>query len=213
MSDVPARLTAAQEAAVAKLACCCGQPDGVAVLAAPRGVGKTAVLGHLARSLAAEWSAEVASAAAWAGTAALPDVVLADDAHETDEDSLLRLLRNCRDRRPAARLVMAGEGRLLTLVARDGRIEQAVRLRVSLPAFAVDETRCLLEDRLAAAVGRPVVVAGAALRTVHEITGGSPDAIIRLADLAGVLAAARPGRDLSAADVEAVHGRLSPLAA
>jgi hypothetical protein len=37
--------------------------------------------------------------------------------------------------------------------------------------------------------------------------------VIRLAELAGVLAAARPDRRLAAADVEAVHERLSPVAA
>lgn len=213
MSDVPMRLTAAQEAAVAKLACCCGQADGVAVLAAPRGMGKTSVLRHLAGSLATGASVEVATAAAWAAAATLPDVVLADDAQEADEESLLRLLRSCRERRPMAKLVIAGAGRLLTIIARDGRLEQAVRLRVSLPSFTVAETGSLLEERLTAVAGRPVVVAEAAVRAVHEITGGTPDAIIRLADLAGVLTATRPDRTLSTADVEVVHGRLSPLAA
>jgi len=213
MTAVPMRLTAAQEAAVAKLACCCGQADGIAVLAAPRGLGKTSVLRHLAEAVAAEGPVPVASAAAWAASVSLPDVVLADDAHEADQESLLLLLRRCRERRPAARLVLAGPGRLLTILARDDRLEQAVRLRVSLAAFTAAETGSLLEERLTAVVGRPVVVGEAAIRAVHEITGGTPDAIIRLADLAGVLAATRPDRTLSAADIEVVHGRLSPLAA
>ena len=143
----------------------------------------------------------------------LPDIVLVDDAHLADETTLVRLLQRCRDRTPPACLVLAGAGRLFTLMARDTRLEQAVRIRVALPAFTPAETRGLVAATVARAVGQPVSVAEATARAVHEIAAGAPAAVVRLAELAGVLAAARPDVALSAADIETIHSRLSPAAA
>jgi type II secretory pathway predicted ATPase ExeA len=210
---LPDRLTDAQRAAVAKLACGCEQAGGVALLCGPGGVGKTTVLADLAAAIGARRSVGLGDAAHWAEAAALPEVVLVDDAHQADEATLGRLLQRCRDRRPAACLVLAGEGRLFTLMTRDTRLEQAVRIRVALPTFTAAETRRLLEATLASVVGRPVAVQDTSARTVHEIAAGTPAAVIRLAELAGVLAASRPDGGLSVDDVEAIHGRLSPAAA
>lgn len=210
---LPDRLTDAQRAAVAKLACGCEQAGGVALLCGPGGVGKTTVLADLAAAIGARRSVGLGDAAHWGEAAALPEVVLVDDAHQADEATLGRLLQRCRDRRPAACLVLAGEGRLFTLMTRDTRLEQAVRIRVALPTFTAAETRRLLEATLASVVGRPVAVQDTSARTVHEIAAGTPAAVIRLAELAGVLAASRPDGDLSVDDVEAIHGRLSPAAA
>lgn len=209
----PDRLTAAQRAAVAKLACGCEQAGGIALLCGPGGVGKTTVLAELAAAIGPRRSVGLADAAHWAEAATLPDIVLVDDAHLADEMPLARLLQRCRDRKPAACLVLAGEGRLFTLMTRDTRLEQAVRIRVALPAFTAAETRGLVAATLARAVGRPVDVAEATARAVHEIAAGAPAAVVRLAELAGVMAAARPDDPLSAADIEAIHGRLSPAAA
>jgi type II secretory pathway predicted ATPase ExeA len=210
---LPDRLTDAQRAAVAKLACGCEQAGGVALLCGPGGVGKTTVLADLAAAIGARRSVGLGDAAHWGEAAALPEVVLVDDAHQADEATLGRLLQRCRDRRPAACLVLAGEGRLFTLMTRDTRLEQAVRIRVALPTFTAAETRRLLEATLASVVGRPVAVQDTSARTVHEIAAGTPAAVIRLAELAGVLAASRPDGGLSVDDVEAIHGRLSPAAA
>ena len=209
----PDHLTAAQRAAVAKLACGCEQAGGIALLCGPGGVGKTTVLTELAAAIAPRRSVGRADAAHWAEAAMLPDIVLVDDAHLADETTLARLLQRCRDRNPPACLVLAGEGRLFTLMTRDTRLEQAVRIRVALPAFTAAETRGLLEATLAAIAGRPVAVAEPPARAVHEISGGAAAAVIRLAELAGVLAADRPDETLSADDIEAIHGRLSPAAA
>ena len=212
-APTPDRLTDAQRAAVAKLACGCEQAGGVALLCGPGGVGKTTVLANLAAAIGARRSVGLGDAAYWAEAAALPEVVLVDDAHQADEATLGRLLQRCRDLRPAAGLVLAGEGRLFTLMTRDTRLEQAVRIRVALPTFTAAETRRLLEATLASVVGWPVAVQDAPARTVHEIAAGAPAAVIRLAELAGVVAASRPDGGLSVDDVEAIHGRLSPAAA
>ena len=212
-APTPDRLTDAQRAAVAKLACGCEQAGGVALLCGPGGVGKTTVLEVLTAAIGARRSVGLGDATHWAEATALPEVVVVDDAHQADEATLGRLLQRCRDRRPAAGLVLAGEGRLFTLMTRDTRLEQAVRIRVALPAFTAAETRRLLEATLAGVAGRPVAVQDAPARTVHEIAAGAPAAVIRLAELAGVLAASRPDGGLSVDDVEAIHGRLSPAAA
>lgn len=206
------RLTENQVAAVAKLACGCDPSGGLALLCGPRGSGKTTVLRELA-SAVADRSVDLRPAAGWATADHLPDLVLADDAHEDDAVALARLLRRCRQRQPAASLILAGEGRVFTLVSRDAQLEQAVRLRVAMPAFSAAQSRRLLEATLATTAGGPVVVADEAARTAHELAGGAPAALIRLAELAGVVAAARPARALAAADIEAIHERLSPTAA
>lgn len=209
----PDRLTAAQAAAVAKLACGCEQAGGIALLCGPGGVGKTTVLAELAAAIAPRRSVGRADVAHEAEAAMLPDIVVVDDAHVADETTLARLLQRCRDRTPPASLVLAGEGRLFTLMTRDPRLEHAVRIRVTLPVFTAAETRRLVDTAVARVVGRPVAVPEATARVIHEIAAGAPAAAVRLAELAGVVAAARPDDALSAADIEAIHGRLSPAAA
>ena len=220
MNDDPhvaASLTPAQAAAVAKLACGISRPGGVALLCGPQGVGKTTVLAHLAaaerlRHLVVErrdvesWNAPPGSA-----RPDLPDVVIADDAHLADEGRIARLLAACRSRRPAASLVLAGEGRLLTLVARDSRVEQAIHLRTSLRPMTFAEARGLLAGAMPGNVTDDSL--DPALATIHEIAAGIPAAMLRLAGLATVIAASRPDGRLEPTDVEAIHRRLSPLAA
>lgn len=211
-------LTAAQEAALARLACAVtgavrhGAAAGNAsLLCGPAGVGKTTLVHRLVAGLAAGVTAEVRPLAAWLDVttlpdlATLPDVVVADDAHETDAATLAGFVARCAARRPAAGLVLVGEGRLLTLVARDPRIERAIGLRAILRPCTLADTRDLLARHAPHAAG--------AVQTVHEITGGVPAETIRLAGLAAILAAGRPDGLLEHADVELVHRRLTPACA
>lgn len=199
-------LTEPQVAAFAKLACGL-EGGGVAVLCGPPGVGKTTVLEHLAADPpVAGRSSAVQEAAAWLEGGDLPDVVLADDAHLATAADLARLLARCR-RRPTTALVLSGEGRLLTLLARDPRLAQAIRIQAALLPGCLADTQELIgratgtafDDRVAAAI--------------HEITGGVPADVLRLAGLASVVAADRPDRGLTTADIEAIHRRLAPRAA
>jgi len=206
-------LTDVQLAAVAKLAYSCGRPGGLALLCGPRGVGKTQVLTRLAAELGDSRTVVVVRAPGWGAAASPADVVLVDDAHGVDAATLLQLVQLYRERRPTSCLVLAGEGRLVTLVARDTRLEQAVGLRVALPCFPAVDSRRLLEATLQNLVEGPFTVDDEAARAVHEIAGGVASAIIRLADVAAVLVAAAPDRRLSAAAVEAMHARLSLTAA
>lgn len=207
-------LTPTQEAALAKVAVACRRPGGVAVLCGPRGVGTSLVLARLAGHAGREGRGiEHRDARAWDGVIAdgrhgLPDVVLADDAHLVGTDVLVRLLEHCRGRRPAAAVVFAGEGRLLTLLSRDSRLEAAVTLRATLRPCCLDESRTIV-----AATVRTARFDDAAVTTVHEIAAGIPAALRRLVELADIVAASRTDTRVGVGDVEAIHRRLSPLAA
>lgn len=212
MSQSPAPLTEPQTAALAKLGCGLESTAGLGVLCGPAGVGKSTVLERLAADLRALGrSAAIRDVAAWLEAAGdLPEFVLADDAHLADPADLAALLTRCRSRRPGAAVVLAGEGRLFTLVARDPRLAQAVKIRVPLLPGRLADTRLLLERRQAAGGVRfdePAVV------TLHEVTGGVPAEVVRLADLADVIASPRPHGQITTADVESIHRRLSPHAA
>ena len=206
-------LTDMQMAAVAKLAYGSSRDGCLALLCGPRGVGKTEVLRRLAAEIAATRSVAVRPASGWDASAPLAAVMLVDDAHAVDTATLARILQQCQERRPAAGLVLAGAGRLFTLVARDARLEQAVRLRVALPCLSTAESRRLLEATLQTALAAPCSVDDDAARAVHEIAGGAAADVIRLAEVAGVVMAAQPERRLAAAAVEAIHARLSLAAA
>lgn len=215
-SGDPPPLMASQQAAVAKLSCAVEEHATISILCGPRGVGKTTVLERLETELSnGDRKVVVLPIAEWAGhadAASLPDVVVADDAHDTASDSIHELMLRCRERRPAAGLVLAGEGRLHTLIARDVRLSRAICLRATLGPVGLDESRRLTDAVLPP--GRtPPEVRAEALRTIHEIAGGIPEMVIRLARLARVVADARPHGVVTADDIEAVHRRLSADAA
>lgn len=208
-------LVDSRRAAVARLAYAVERPGGVALLCGPSGTGKTAVLDALAAT--ADGRALRRPLAAWLGDPAadLPGIVLADDAHEADVAALVRLLDAVRARRPEASLVLAGEGRLLSLVSRDPRLVRAVGLRAVLRPFTADETEAVLAATLFA--GRPGRmdrgVRTAVARTIHEIAAGIPATVTRLAEFAALIADARTDGALDPADVETIHRRLSLEAA
>ena len=148
---------------------------------------------------------------ATSGDGAQPDVLLVDDAHRAVASDLVDFVDRCRRRYDGMAIVLAGEGRLLSLMAADARLEQSVRLRATLPTFTLAESGQLLA---------PVLPAGGAdvdrenvIRTIHEIAGGVPAISVRLAEMATMLAAADPRRLLTPDDVETIHRRLSLTAA
>ena len=106
--------------------------------------------------------------------------------------------------------MLAGEGRLLSLLAADARLERAVRLRAVLPPFTLEETRRLLDGRLG---GSGATATPEAIRTIHEIAAGIPTAALRLADIAALMVADAPGAGILPDTVEAIHRRLGLTAA
>ena len=152
-------LTDPQHAALAKIAASIARPGGVAVLCGPLGTGTSTVLAAVAAAMRLHArTVECRDLSAWetalgSGGGELPDVVIADEAHLATPGGLARLLAACRSRGPAASLVLAGEGRLLTLISRDSRVEQAIQLRASLrPCSSAESCQLLAASALAAAV-------------------------------------------------------------
>lgn len=210
-------LTASQQAAAAKLAVALDRPRGVALLCGPQGVGTSTVLSAVAQHERHRGrTVEHRDVTDWLPSAAaaddLPDVVLVDVAHRAAAGDLARLVAACRHRASPARLVLAGEGRLLTLVSRDTAVERAIHLRASLRPLTAHESRTLIAPVLARG-GIDATRADAVVEVIHEIGGGIPAAMLRLAELATVVATSQPQRTLGPRDIEAIHRRLSPLAA
>ncbi|MFM8414484.1 MAG: hypothetical protein ACKOCX_07140 [Planctomycetota bacterium] len=212
MPPCPMPLTEPQSAALAKLACGVTGGEGLALLCGPPGVGKTTVLERLAADLRA--LGRLVASADVAGllepSASPADIVIADDAHLADAADLGRLLARCRTAWSGAVLVLAGEGRLLTLLARDPRLSQATRIRAILLPGSLADTAALLERR---AVAGGMRLDERAVAILHEIAGGTPAGVMRLAELADVVASSRPDGQATAADIEAIHRRLAPQAA
>lgn len=216
-ADTPApSLSTAQQAAVAKLAYALETAGAIAVLCGPAGVGKSLVLDALARCPTLRGRAvHVISPATGReladGAVGAADVALIDDAHLLAADAISLLVAACRQAGPRGGIVLAGEGRLLTLLARDQGLERLVRLRVALPPFTRDETRLLVATRTGAAA---LPGDGAAVTTtIHEIAGGIPARIVQLADVARLVAESKTGHGLTRHDIEAIHERLAINAA
>lgn len=219
----PPALTAAQDAAVAKLRYVAGEPGAIAVLCGPAGVGKTTVLARVGNAGTRCRSVRLSSggcrpetrsdtdAAVDASEAARATLLLVDDADRVEAAFLRGFLEEQRRREPDRGVVLAGTGRLLTMLSGDPAVERAVRLRVVVPVLTISETARIVLMRWPSA---PVDdEASGVIRTIHEIAGGVARAVHRLADVAAMLEAAEPGRPITAEDVETIHRRLSPLAA
>lgn len=215
--DAALSLTLAQQAAVARLAYALESPGAVAVLCGPPGVGKTLVLDHVAaaRSL----HGRPCHRCAWRDLAALPrtekqrqgEILFVDDAHEATADELAATVESWRGREARGGIVLAGEGRLLTLVARDRRLEQAVMLRATLGPFTLTESTVVVAARLS--MSGTQAESDGIVRVIHELAAGIPARVVRLAELAQTISAATATGCITAADIEAVHRRLSLQAA
>lgn len=214
----PRQLLAVQEAAVAKLAYVAEQPGAAAVLCGPPGTGKSLVLEAAARMLeSAGHACRIVSWRSWreAALGDCPDVLLVDAVDDAADGELAAMLDRCWAANPQARIILAGAGRLLTLMVRDARLERRIRLRAVLTPCSRAETQRLVADRLATGhdQGSGSTTAAAVADTIHEITGGIPADIERLASLAALVAADRSATRLTPEVIERVHGRLAVTAA
>lgn len=209
--------TIGQQAAVARLAYALETPAAGAVLCGPRGVGKSLVLGEIAanaarggrrcqRCLARDGVPDAA-----ADVGADDGILLVDDAHLVTAGELAAIVATWRQRMPAGGFVLAGEGRLLTLVARDERLERAVMLRAVLRAFTLDESRAVVAS-LVEMAGSPDERAAVGA-VIHEIAAGIPAQVVRLAEFVRAVAASTPQGWLTPDHVEALHRRISLEAA
>jgi type II secretory pathway predicted ATPase ExeA len=219
-SGRPVILSPAQEAALGRIRFGLEQPQGIVLLCGPAGAGTSTVLAAIAAELSDRQAADRGATAGatpgplWSPATLLAEhprhvlgttALLVDDSHlaTADECSAIAALSAAGgDGSPGRCLVLGGRGRLLTLVGRDSRLASRVRLRAIVPPFGIQDTRRIVETRLGCA-GDDVV------QTCHEITGGIAASLVRLLELAAVMAA---GRQLTADDLETIHSRLDPHA-
>lgn len=198
--DIP--LSPGQEAALARLQHALEAPSPVAILAGAAGVGKSLVLTRLAARLlevgrACAGPAPAVALATGHRVADVGVVLLADDAQDCSSDALDRLTAT-------GPVVLAGRGRLFTLVARDDRLLSRVWMRAVVPTFTLDDTRRVVAAGLCGTGdGDPDENV---VRAIHEIAAAVPAAIGRLVRQARFFAAG--GRKLSVRDIEAIHRRL-----
>lgn len=208
-------LVAAQQAAAARLGDVLSR-GGVAVLCGPAGSGKTMLLQRLSRQQAAGGPRRCGCVSlrqmADRPPSPQPSLLLVDDAHAAESASELSRIVDgvCRSAEPAA-VVLAGEGRLLTLITRQPDLEQRVRLRAVLPPWRESETASLAAACLPELKHHPdwEQLAG----RLHELAAGIPRQAVRLIETIRMVLAAEPAHRLTVDDLEMFHRRLSLLAA
>ena len=213
-----------QQTAVARLLVATRQSGGLAVLSGPGGTGVTTVLRRLATDLeqaghSVRWlsgrNLTGADCSAWPSSltvdAVLPPVVLLDDAHVVAAGVLTACLHQFGELIPTVSVVLAGRGRLLTLLARERDLGERIRLRAVLRAWTVDETEEMVASRLAAA-GVDQYEADVPL-LIHAIAAGIPQAISHLLETVLLVAKSQPQHRLRCEDIERMHERLSLAAA
>ncbi len=218
-------LTKPQQAALARLLYAVRQPGGMAVLCGPGGTGVTTLLTQLSEDLLAAGSSVVrlscrdfkhnltpqAPAFVRGGRPAAHQVFLLDDAHLVDAAALADLVAGLQAESEARGIVLAGRGRLLTLIAREQDLQQQVLLRAVVPPWTPSETEAYVCDRLTTTgVGG---WAAAVPLTVHEIAAGIPRMVQRLVESVLLVAVTHPDHTLSCDDVERMDERLSLAAA
>jgi type II secretory pathway predicted ATPase ExeA len=202
------RPTAGQEVALARIVYALEEPGGVAVLCGPAGAGVSTVVQLVWRRCAQDRGGLIAGSVPEARQLiecrrTASGVLLVDDAHLAADGELERIVMMALAEPRFDGVVLAGEGRLLSLLHRAPPLDARVRIRAVLRALTEAETGDLVRGRHPGLDCRP-----AALRTLHEIAAGIPAAVVRLADLAAVLGADDPTRPLDGPDIEAIHGRL-----
>ena len=215
-------LTAPQQAAAARLLEVVRR-GGVAVLCGPAGTGKSMLLRRLAGELQQQQTipcsvpSGVAQAAEFLRTAhqdaavrgRQPLALLVDDADAAPNATTLADLVS---QMPAAGgLVLAGEGRLLTLLARQPVVEQRISLRAVLRPWSDTESRDLIAARLPSLLA--LANASELCQRMHELTAGIPRLLVRLIETVAMVLAASDRQQLSVDDLETFHRRLFLAAA
>jgi ABC-type dipeptide/oligopeptide/nickel transport system ATPase component len=189
-----ADLTDSQLAAVARLHHAVRERAAAAVLVGPAGAGKSTVLAHLGRLVDGQ-----------------PHRVI-DDAHLLSPQAVEELARELAASRGPT-VILAGQGRLLSLVGRDTRLESKICLRAVVGAMGPRESRTLAAGILGEGGEDEPRVAPKAFVTIHEIACGMPRGVVALARLARILLDEEPRIRLDSWHVESLHTRLALTAA
>ncbi len=137
-------------------------------------------------------------------------VVLVDDAGQAGPDLMTQLVRLARlDTTPAARwtMVLAAEPAQATRWSQT--LKHAVDLRIELGPWTAEDTIGFVQTTLVDAGRFEPVFSDDALRTLHELAGGVPRQIARLADYALLAGAAAKLETIDADLIEAAHDEIA----
>lgn len=113
-------------------------------------------------------------------------VIVLDDAHLIEDPGVfqtLQLILNLRHEFPFT-VILSGQPSLLTRVAQVPALEQRLGARSLLQPLCREETASYIRHRLTAAGIESDIFATGAMDEIHELSGGFPRQINRLADLA-----------------------------
>lgn len=137
-------------------------------------------------------------------------VVLVDDAGQAGPDLMTQFARLARlDTSPAARwtIVLAAEP------GQAGRWNETLRnvvdLRIEVPAWTNEDTVGYVQTALVEAGRMEPVFDDGALRALHELSGGVPRQVARLADYALLAGAAAKLEEVNAVIVEAAYDEIA----
>lgn len=115
-------------------------------------------------------------------------VFLVDEAHSIDDPAILEALRMLLNiefaGRPALTLLLVGQTGLITALERMPELEERLDVKCLLRPFGRAETAAYVDHRLRTSGAAKAIFSGAALDTLHDLSGGVPRRINRLCDLA-----------------------------
>ena len=143
-------------------------------------------------------------------------VLIVDEAHLIEDVQVfqaLRLLTNFQQQKRRFSLILAGQRELLNTVRRLGQLEERVAVKSLLRALSQDETAGYVACRLEAAGSKRPLFDPAALRPIHELSGGVPRRINRICDLSLLVGFADESEMISAEQVQAVADELTTVVA
>lgn len=142
-----------------------------------------------------------------------PPVIVIDDAHAISErhvlQSLQLLLNFQQPDRMDFTLILAGQPELVGVVKRLPQLGDRIAMPCVLRSFTPVETTHYIEHRLQAAGAREPIFTEAALVAIHELSGGLPRRVNRLADFALLVGYAEELTRIDAEQIEGVHAELS----
>lgn len=133
-------------------------------------------------------------------------VIVIDEAHLIDDPAVfqtLQLLLNFRDETPFT-LLLCGQRTLLARLARMPEFEERIGVKALLQPFSREETAEYIQTRLSVAGLDEAVFDQAALQEIHELSGGIPRRINRMADLAMLVGFADGLRTLTSREIGSV---------